>query len=198
MNKIILIFVCFLILVPNQVIKADDSINDSLIKAAADCNLSRVKYALSQGADIGAQNESVDLVAMSNGSYKCIKVMKLLLNNGVDINAPIGNDGATALMTATLLNGIRMVKFLLSYGADVNLVNNSGWTALITASLLGEVTIVKLLLSHGADVNVKASDKKDLGDKVITALSVAEMKKHLDPAKYGVIIKLLKAAGAKE
>ena len=199
MNKIALVLICFLILVSIQVVKADDSFNDSLIKAAADCNLSKAKYALSHGADIDAQNSSVILAATvpygqhgrRHRASDCISVIKLLLDHGVDVNSPTGNNGMTALMTATLSNQLSVVKFLLSYGANVNIQDKSGWTALMHASLAGDVNIVKILLSHGADVNIKS----DEGD---TALSIAETNKHINLVRYSKVIRLLKAAWIKE
>jgi ankyrin repeat protein len=199
MNKIALVLICFLILVSIQVVKADDSFNDSLIKAAADCNLSKAKYALSHGADIDAQNSSVILAATvpygqhgrRHRASDCISVIKLLLDHGVDVNSPTGNNGMTALMTATLSNQLNVVKFLLSYRANVNAQGNNGWTALMLASLAGDINIVKILLSHGADVNIKS----DEGD---TALSIAETNKHINLVRYSEVIRLLKAAGAKK
>jgi ankyrin repeat protein len=200
MNKIALVLICFLILVSIQVVKADDSFNDSLIKAAADCNLSKAKYALSHGADIDAQNSSVILAATvpygqhgrRHRASDCISVIKLLLDHGVDVNSPTGNNGMTALMTATLVRPkLSMVKFLISHGANVNAQGKNGWTALMLASLAGDINIIKLLLSHGADVNIKS----DEGD---TALSIAETNKHINLVRYSEVIRLLKAAGAKK
>ena len=124
--------------------RADDSSNDSLIEAAAACNLSKAKYALSHGADIDAQNSSIQIAATvpygQNGrryrASDCINVIKLLLDHGVDVNAPTGNNGMTALMIATLLKHLRVIKFLLSYGANVNAQDKSGWTALMLASVV--------------------------------------------------------------
>jgi ankyrin repeat protein len=55
-----------------------------------------------------------------------IKVVKLLLNVGVDLNKQ-NNDGYTALILASRYNNYReMVELLLKYNADVNKQGNDG------------------------------------------------------------------------
>jgi ankyrin repeat protein len=70
------------------------------------------------------------------------------------------------LFQAAASGDIRMVRFFLEIGADVNAKNKDGKTALMLASDKGNLEAVKLLLDKGAEVNAKNKDGK-------TALLVA-------------------------
>ena len=92
-------------------------------------------------------------VALSNAvSSGNLKIMKLLIANGADVNA-VDKDGKTALMMASEFGYIEVAESLIEGGADVNAVKESGSTALIHASHNGHTEIGKLLIANGADVN---------------------------------------------
>ena len=60
---------------------------------------------------------------------KTLKVVKLLLERGANVNAR-DDGGGTALMTASMFAFPKVVKLLLKKGADPNAKENSGETAL--------------------------------------------------------------------
>ena len=94
-----------------------------------------------------------------------IKVVRLLLNSGVNINKEDKfNDNA--LDYAEYKNNIKIVDLLLNAGIDFNKQNYFGDTVLIKATLSRNIEIVKLLLNAGVLI-----DKKN--DKGNTALIVA-------------------------
>jgi len=72
-----------------------------------------------------------------------------------DVNAPIANDGSTALHEAAQFNRLDEVKLLLEKGAAINAANNVGITPLHLAALAGHTDMVALLLAHKADVKAK-------------------------------------------
>ncbi len=110
-------------------------------------------------------------------------LVKLLLNNGANVNAK-GTNGHTALMLASIKeSNTEMVKFLLDSGANVNAANRGGKTALMYASKQGNKEIVQLLLDKGANANAKSTN----GD---TALILAACHGHQD------VVKILINAGA--
>ena len=58
----------------------------------------------------------------------------------------------TPLMTAATVQGnIDLVVFLISKGADLNLIDNKGWTCLHHAAACPDLDIVKVLLANGAN-----------------------------------------------
>jgi ankyrin repeat protein len=59
----------------------------------------------------------------------------------------------TALIEASFLNYVDVVRLLLTKNADVNLWNYKGETSLIIASSLNHIEIVELLLNAGANVD---------------------------------------------
>lgn len=61
-----------------------------------------------------------------------------------------------ALIDATQKRDIRMVKTLLSAGANVNVQDRGGFTSLMIASMYGYKNIVILLLKSGANQNLRS------------------------------------------
>eukprot|EP00943_MAST-04B_sp_MAST-4B-sp1_P003795 g3795.t1 len=62
-----------------------------------------------------------------------------------------GDQNMTPLMTAaTVVGNADLVVYLLSKGADVNLIDNQGWTCLHHAAAAADLDVVKILLDNGA------------------------------------------------
>ena len=112
------------------------------------------------------------------------------LRRGAHVNAQ-GFAGTTALMTAALNGRTAFLAVLIARGARVNSKNQFGNTALIDAASFGEVEMVKWLLAAGA--NVRAKNESDW-----TALDFAAKSAYAKQENYQEVIRLLKAAGAKE
>lgn len=78
-----------------------------------------------------------------------------LLRHGVDVDAPDGRRGNTALMGVCFKGYLPFVDRLLLAGADPNRTNDAGQTALMMAAMFGHVDIVDRLLNAGADPTMK-------------------------------------------
>lgn len=97
-------------------------------------------------------------------------VLKILLNEGADPNAPSRNAmQVTPLHSATANRepalSLRLVETLLRAGADPNVQQHGGWTPLQQAAAHGQLEVVELLLSHGADPAMKSDDGSTAADK---------------------------------
>jgi len=123
-----------------------------------------------------------------NEFFKSIEKNKIVrieafLKNGLYINT-VNKDGKTALIIASDLGYLDLVKYLVEKGADVNAKSKDGTTPLIIASSWGNIEIVEYLIEKGADVN--------LGDKTgMTALMRASYNGKLE------LVKLLIEKGVK-
>ncbi|MCJ1461962.1 hypothetical protein MMC07_000562 [Pseudocyphellaria aurata] len=108
-------------------------------------------YLLSQGSD--KDKGETSLKAAVRAGHE--EMARLLLQNGVDVNAAGGKDG-TALQVASFFGRQDMAKLLIENGADVNIESrNHHGTALQAASEGGHEDIVRLLLKNGANVNIE-------------------------------------------
>ncbi len=83
-------------------------------------------------------------------------VMRILLENGSDINA---RDpwGRTALMIVAKAGDLDSFRLLLDWEADIHAKDERGFTALMYAAWQGHLDIVQELIGRGADVNAKES-----------------------------------------
>jgi len=76
-----------------------------------------------------------------------IEVLDLLYKHGANLNATYNS--YTLLMTR--IDDIGFVNYLLTHGADPDIVNNDGKTAIMLANEQGRMQTVKLLLKYKAD-----------------------------------------------
>ncbi|MGN1308837.1 MAG: ankyrin repeat domain-containing protein, partial [Akkermansia sp.] len=137
----------------------DSSGQTALMFASSKKHVDLVELLLEKSADVRIKNNSGKTalrLALEQGIYETeedIKLLKLLLSYGADVNARIGESGSTILMFAAE-KGYRakIVSLLLKQGADVNARDNSGRTPLMFAASSG---IAEVLLDHGADINAK-------------------------------------------
>ena len=97
---------------------------------------------LSANADLGK-------AAAKAAKNNSIKVMKKLIDSGLNINEPA--DGESLLKPACFEGDMEMVQFLVEQGADVNGIYNG--EPLSAAAREGYVDIVQYLIDNGADVN---------------------------------------------
>ncbi|HEY0323557.1 MAG TPA: ankyrin repeat domain-containing protein [Pyrinomonadaceae bacterium] len=192
------------------------SLNATLIKAAQDGDLERIKLLVAQGADVNAlsRDEWTPLMIASLGGD--VEMVKTLFGNGAALH-DAGGKGWTALMIATIEGQTDVVRALLEHGAEVSAKNNAGWTALRFAVSMDETEILRVLLDAGADVNVADKEGKTAlmqaaGENIRESLKVLldagadpHLKDHKEQTALMIarqcghteIIKLLKEAQAK-
>lgn len=127
--------------------------NAKLFTALRDGDGTTVRALARSNSGINAPNTSGDTPLMYAAIYSNAEIVKLLIEQGADVNAKTPT-GTTALMLA--VGDLEKVRLLLKKGADVNARSVTGRTPLlIAASRTGAGEVVKLLLAHGADANAK-------------------------------------------
>ena len=123
--------------------------------------------------------DMVDMLLRANADSNILSPTQMtpltyaVMNKNYEIVARLVKHGArvndrrvkfTALSLATLQLSIKLVRFLIEKGADVNAVNSNGTTALLVATQLENMDFVQYLIRKGANVNtvsVRAGDETD-------------------------------------
>lgn len=129
----------------------------------ADYDLAR--QIISAGANVNVQGYNGITPLHMAALYLDLKLAKLLIENGADVNindkynGPIGPSHITgSVLKAAVIswkNGDKaeMVKYLLENGAKLNRKDDNNNTELHHAVLKGDADLVRLLAKHGADIN---------------------------------------------
>ncbi len=113
-----------------------------------------------------------------------LKAVKILVENGADINQGSKGDGSP-LIEAAKLGHMPIVKYLVEQKANVNIHVVGDETPLIRAAWNGHLNIVKYLVEHGADVNMTVREGGyRLGNEKRNALRMAKKGKHKDVIAY--------------
>lgn len=91
--------------------------------------------------------------AAFTGNVKLVRKILSDKNQKVDVNAA-NDQGTTALIEASKLGHVDIVRVLLKAGANPNWANSAGETAVHYAAQHAVPTVLQLLVAHGGDVNV--------------------------------------------
>ena len=122
-------------------------------------NKKSFKTLLEEGADVNIYDTFSGRSALIEaGSFGNVSYAELLLSHGADVNdvevgdrKPTNSTRDTPLIAAARSGNCKMVKFLISKGANINYQNEYGQSALSVAALTNEFDIVLYLLQNGAD-----------------------------------------------
>jgi len=139
-------------------------------------------FLIAKGADVNAKHGRGYTPLLS---AHALPVVELLVSNGADIHARLGEQGPTKLQWACGLGEADIVDFLLSKSDDVSLKDKNGGALLTLAARYGHTDVVKLLIAKGADVNVTDNRGR-------TPLAMARQGKHAE------VVNILRQHGAKE
>ena len=150
-------------------VNSEDKGGTALKYAILGGDMEIVRLLLDHGADMNAQRGAALQQAILHHDMEVVKLLlghggktplqlaadhveliKLLLENGADVNAK-GEYDETALHWAASGGHLNVVRLLLQNGADVNAEGYDG-TALQQAASGGHLEVVILLLDNGADV----------------------------------------------
>jgi len=122
----------------------------SLQTAIVNRDLTLLKNSLAHGASVKNMNIFA-LIAIRID----IELLKILLDNGADVDSRGKSSGATALMVASELGYVKIVKLLIEGGANIDFITQNRLNALKIASQYGHIEIVEILINYGANLNVQ-------------------------------------------
>ena len=89
------------------------------------------------------------------------QAVELVLNDGVDINAPASHNDYTALLQASRSSSIQFIETLIDLGADVDIQRTeSKATPVLSATKWHNYLAASLFLRYGTNVNVQDNDGK--------------------------------------
>jgi uncharacterized protein len=142
----------------------------NLHQAAMDGNLTVVEELL--------KNEDININTLSEGwsplhlaaHFGHIEIVRLLLEQGADVQVKSGNNMANTPLhaaAANMKNRQEMISLLLSHGADINEKQSGGWTILHQAAQHNDPEMIAYFVEKGADPYLAKEDGK-------TALELAE------------------------
>ena len=173
---------------PESLTLTDHECDTILHKAVKEGNEELIGYLLKRGAGSGGMNSFGETpVSLALKQKNRIRILKIFLENGVDIN-DCGKYGPTILRAEVYEgDGKETVALLLANGADVNARNGCGATPLFYAVMEAKPEIVSLMIVRGADVNAKLTDNQtplhlamDTESEKILIASGAEINKKRD------------------
>ncbi|MDD5613821.1 MAG: ankyrin repeat domain-containing protein [Candidatus Omnitrophica bacterium] len=132
---------------------SEDGSSDYLYNAVLDDDIATLRDLLSKGADPNATN-MFGMYALGTAASKGnLDMIKILLENGADINSQDDMMGWTPLISAANKGNNEAVKLLIDRGAIIDAADTAGYTALIYAATAGYKDTVELLVKSGADIN---------------------------------------------
>lgn len=192
----------------------------SLIDLAGQGNVTAVKQALEQGADIEQRDKSQRTPLMAATQENQVEVARLLIEKGADVNARDSIEDTPYLYAGA--RGLQEILLMtLNHGADIKSLNRYGGTALIPASERGHVGTVQTLIDAGVPVDhvnrlgwtalieaIILGDGSDKYAQIVTKLIKGGADVNLADGKgqspltlatqkgYRNIIEILKASGA--
>jgi ankyrin repeat protein len=156
---------------------ANPNVVDALYRAIYDDNVEIAKYLLDKGAN---PNSGIHYAI----SYGRVEITRCLVEHGADLKTR--RNGTTTLHKAVGVSkkeeSVKIIKYLVEHGVDVNATDVSGATALHEAvreglyeglyeggyEKLGNLGIVKCLVEHGANMNATDANGLTIMDYAIT------------------------------
>ncbi len=156
-------------------------LNQQLIAAARDNDLSRARALIARGADVNAKDNTVQSAYLISTSEGYLELLDLTLKNGADVESKDSFNG-TGLIRAADRGHADIAGRLVQADIKINHINNLGWTALHEAIILGNgsrryVDTVRVLIAAGADLGMPSQHDQ------VTPLQHTTSKGHNEIAK---------------
>jgi ankyrin repeat protein len=102
---------------------------------------------------VSSKGEYTALNAVRNNNK--VSEVELLISNGSNIEAR-HHSYYSPLHRAVFKNNFEVAEFLLSKGANPNVLGSSNWAMPLTSIInIHKIKLTRLLLEHGADINYR-------------------------------------------
>ena len=163
--------------------KIDDNGHSTLIKLVYDGNYALIKKSININTNLDFQNIMGETSLMMALSYNKMKISKLLINYGADVNIMKNfNNGDSALDIAIIHDNVDMVELLIEKKAFLDKPNEFGNTPLLTSIYNNQHQIAKLLIKNNANINLAnhkgfdaytlaiLSNKKKISDYILKTI----------------------------
>lgn len=154
---------------------ADQELNNFLIKAIKNNDLSTVVEALDAGADVNYESGFMRRRPLHYAVYdESGQILKELLKRGAETDV-FDESGFTPLHDAVMVGQFINAEFLLEHGADINaqasILNMTPLHSAYYQDMLGNANLrVQFLLSNGADLH-KTVLRGEKGEKTVLDLA---------------------------
>lgn len=166
-------------------VNAEDSEKWTPLHAAATCgNLNLVRILIQRGAnllavngdgnmpyDICEEERTLDAIesemaargvtqrliddTRASTEMRMLRDVAEMVKEGMDLDEPRDNQGATLLHIASANGYIKVVEYLLEHRASTDVVDHDMWQPVHGAACWGHVEVLELLVQYGADLNVR-------------------------------------------
>jgi ankyrin repeat protein len=126
--------------------------SENLYEAIKNWDTEAVKRFIAQGVPVNEPDawDSADLPLHHAAQLGFVDIAEILLDNGADINAAVGQQKFTPLHKAVFYENMEMVRFLLRRRAKVNPRDHTGQTPLDWAPKVSKPELREFLKKHGA------------------------------------------------
>lgn len=131
------------------------SLQTALHAAVERNNLKIARYLINAGADVNAKDIYEVTPVMMIYDDTSEEIIKLLVQNGANLNFQDKERKTTALINAAENNNFKIMKILIEAGADVNLRDLKGNSVL---DLTKDPQIRQLLITYGAEQKIEKPD----------------------------------------
>jgi ankyrin repeat protein len=142
--------------------KTTNNIDKELIEACEADDFERVKLILRQNPDFVAKRVRRNIdgrgplhYTARNGDLETSRYLIEVRQIEVDFK---DDNGETAFVYAAKNGHLRLCKFLLEKGANLNVRNKYGFTPLMYTVIYGHFNVCNLLIENGADINATDED----------------------------------------
>ena len=113
-------------------------------------DLEGTQFFIDQGADVNARNSKAETALTEASRHGNTEIVKLLLQNGANVEVAMTEHGWTPLCNAVRDNRLEVVRILLDHGANKHAKLKSGCDAVAEACHRGHHAIARLLIERGA------------------------------------------------